>query len=372
MARETSTDLFIRFLRGVKPLRRFPLAARYGLTVLIVLICFGVRYALGEADPSPYLLFLPAILFASFVFDRGSGFLATFLSAALALYFFVEPRGSFAPQDVGGVISVVIFTLVGLLTAAVVEALRLVVEELAEKSEELTDSVNLLETVIEGTPDPIFVKDREGRFVRVNSVLAQVMGVPKEALIGKRDRDFLPAEQADKIESVDRVVMETRAPFLVEEHVSVAGDGARWFLSTTTFWSTPTPGSGVTDEPVAITMFLAVTLCPPTLTVCGSVKLARPLSQVTLFFLNRNSMPPVSCFTASRRWPCMASRSSSGVTLMPILARLPFLAASKYSDACSIALDGMQPTLRQVPPSVSRSSAQAVFSPSCAARIAAT
>ena len=39
---------------------------------------------------------------------------------------------------------------------------------------------------------------------------------------------------------------------------------------------------------------------------------------------------------------------------MPILASAPSAAASKYSDAWSIALDGMQPTLRQVPPSVSR------------------
>jgi hypothetical protein len=35
-------------------------------------------------------------------------------------------------------------------------------------------------------------------------------------------------------------------------------------------------------------------------------------------------------------------------------------------------LGGMQPTLRQVPPSVARPSAQAVFRPSCAARMAAT
>jgi hypothetical protein len=57
---------------------------------------------------------------------------------------------------------------------------------------------------------------------------------------------------------------------------------------------------------------------------------------------------------------------------MPILAIDPFAAASKYSEAWSIAFEGMQPTLRQVPPSVSRLSAQAVLSPSCAARIAAT
>jgi hypothetical protein len=40
--------------------------------------------------------------------------------------------------------------------------------------------------------------------------------------------------------------------------------------STTIFWSTSTPGSGVTDEPVAMTMSFAVTVWSPTLTVCPS------------------------------------------------------------------------------------------------------
>ncbi len=239
MARETSTDLFIRFLQRAKPLRRMPLAARYALTVVIVLVCFGVRYALGDIYPYPYLVFLPGIVFASFVFDRGSGFLATILSAALALYFFVEPRGSFARADIGSVLSVGIFAVVGFFTAGIIEALRLTVEELTESQDQLTKSLNLLETVIEGTPDPIFVKDQEGRFVRANSTLASIMGVPQQALIGRRDRDFLPIEQAEKIESVDRMVMETRSPFLVEELVSVAGDGARWFLSTKAPWYGP-------------------------------------------------------------------------------------------------------------------------------------
>lgn len=239
MARETSTGLFIRFLQRAKPLRRFPLWGRYGLTTLIVLLCFGLRYALGDAYPYPYLLFLPGIVFSSFVFDRGSGFLATILSASLALYFFVKPSGTFVLTDLGSVLSVIVFTGVGLLTAAIIEALRLAVEELAESRDQLTTSLNLLETVIEGTPDPIFVKDREGHYVRVNAVTAGIMGVPKQALVGRRDRDFLPQAQAEKIESVDRMIMETRSPFMVEELVQVAGDGNRWFLSTKAPWYGP-------------------------------------------------------------------------------------------------------------------------------------
>ena len=72
-----------------------------------------------------------------------------------------------------------------------------------------------------------------------------------------------------------------------------------------------------------MTIFLARTVRSPTLTVSAPSKLAWPFSHSTLFFLNRNSMPPVRPFTASSRWACMASRSSSGVTLMPILAIAP-------------------------------------------------
>jgi hypothetical protein len=48
------------------------------------------------------------------------------------------------------------------------------------------------------------------------------------------------------------------------------------------------------------------------------------------------------------------------------------LASSNISEDCSSALEGMQPTFRQVPPSVSRFSTQATFRPSWAARMAQT
>ena len=111
------------------------------------------------------------------------------------------------------------------------------------------------------------------------------------------------------------------------------------------------PGSGVTDDPVAMTIFFARTVRSPTLTVSALSKLAWPLSHSTLFFLNRNSTPWVRPFTASLRLPCMVSRSSSTLPgFTPHFASVPCAASSNSSDAWSNALDGMQPTLRQVPP----------------------
>ena len=137
-----------------------------------------------------------------------------------------------------------------------------------------------------------------------------------------------------------------------------------------------TPGRGVGSEPVAMMMFLAATtVLDPSAAVTstwpGATMRPRPFSQSTLFFLNRNSMPLVRAVTLSAFWAIICVRSSSGVpTLMPRPAKsLP--AASNSSEACSRALDGIQPTFRQVPPRVSRISTQAAFSPNCPARMAA-
>ena len=144
--------------------------------------------------------------------------------------------------------------------------------------------------------------------------------------------------------------------------------------STIRSWSISTPGqrrdrrAGGDDD-----VLRGVGLAARRRSRSAPVNFAWPLSQVTLFFLNRNSMPPVSPLTASLRPACIASRSSStSVALIPHLASVPCAASSNSSEAWSRALDGMQPTLRQVPPSVSRLSTQAVLSPSCAARMAAT
>ena len=66
-------------------------------------------------------------------------------------------------------------------------------------------------------------------------------------------------------------------------------------------------------------------------------------------------------FLALRRAWCRG-RARRRSVLMPHLASVPSCASSNSSEAWSNALDGMQPTLRQVPPSVSRLSAQAVLS----------
>jgi hypothetical protein len=110
---------------------------------------------------------------------------------------------------------------------------------------------------------------------------------------------------------------------------------------------------------------------PLTVTLPGAAMRASPFSQSILFFLNRKATPLTLAVTVSSLCFIMRARSSFGSTFTPN-AWKPCPASSNISEACSSALEGMQPTLRQVPPSVSRFSTTATFSPSCAARMAQT
>jgi len=64
---------------------------------------------------------------------------------------------------------------------------RVVVEQ------ELRRTRDLLRLVLDSSPDPIFVKDLEHRFVLVNHAFARTKGVHPDAMLGRPDSDFIPA-----------------------------------------------------------------------------------------------------------------------------------------------------------------------------------
>ena len=125
---------------------------------------------------------------------------------------------------------------------------------------------------------------------------------------------------------------------------------------------------------MATTIALAATSSVP-LSVATEIlpapaSFAAPWMTVTLFFLRRCETPPDSCLATPRERFTIASRSKP----IPSAFRPKSFARSirwKISDDRSIALVGMQPQFRQMPPSSARS-ITATFSPSCAPRIAQT
>jgi len=87
-------------------------------------------------------------------------------------------------------------------------ALRDNLTEVKRAEANLTAANRFLDSLIDNLPVMIFVKDaRTLCYVRQNRATLDLLGLSRDDVIGKRDRDFLPAEQADFIQAKDREVL---------------------------------------------------------------------------------------------------------------------------------------------------------------------
>lgn len=127
-------NMIIRLL----PRRRHGILLRYAASTIIVLVTGLVRFSLeNPLQNFPILLFFPAVFLCALMFDRGSGFYATLLSAAIAAYVFIPPAFSFR-IGVDSAIALAIFVLIGFTMSLVTEALRRTVTRLDESERATT------------------------------------------------------------------------------------------------------------------------------------------------------------------------------------------------------------------------------------------
>ncbi len=90
----------------------------------------------------------------------------------------------------------------------------------------------LAQVICEQDRDPVFVKDRESRYVFANTAAASLVGRRAEDVIGLRDSDMLPEQLALVYEENDRVCLQRDLPTLFREKQEVPGQGERSFLVT--------------------------------------------------------------------------------------------------------------------------------------------
>ncbi len=82
---------------------------------------------------------------------------------------------------------------------------------------------HLLEAVIEGTTDAIFVKDRDGRYLMVNTAAAARVGGSVKDVIGKTCRDLFSGDTLAHILERDRNALELGKSQTYEEQIIAAG-----------------------------------------------------------------------------------------------------------------------------------------------------
>jgi PAS domain S-box-containing protein len=81
-----------------------------------------------------------------------------------------------------------------------------------------------LQVFFENSPNMIFLKDREGRYLYANREFKRIRRITEEHINGKTDDELFPAEQAATFQASDRQVLEAGVP-IEFEHVTIQNDG---------------------------------------------------------------------------------------------------------------------------------------------------
>jgi PAS domain S-box-containing protein len=103
------------------------------------------------------------------------------------------------------------------------------ISESTAAQEQLRRSEQFLESVLENLPTMVFVKEAdELRFVRFNQAGVDLIGIPREELLGKNDHDLFSAQEAGHFNGDDRAVLASGEVLdIPEEPIETAGNGSR-------------------------------------------------------------------------------------------------------------------------------------------------
>jgi PAS domain S-box-containing protein len=103
------------------------------------------------------------------------------------------------------------------------------VKAIKTREEEIKKTQTFLDSIIENIPNMVFVKEAMTlKFVRFNKAGEELLGFPRNSMIGKTDYDFFPAEEAEFFISRDREVLEKGSLLNIpEEKIETKNRGER-------------------------------------------------------------------------------------------------------------------------------------------------
>ena len=183
------------------------------------------RMAVGSGGQPMQILFVFPIILSALLGGLGPGLVSTGV-AVLGLVWMATGGGAghhaFSDQDL---VQLVFLIGNGLAVSLLSEVLRKSVAGVEVNRQ-------LLDSVVSGTSDAIFVKDAQGRYLLANEAAAAFIGKPANQLIGLDDWALFPESSALEIRTKDQQVMTGGRTQTHEEHL-VTHDGSKFVFLVT-------------------------------------------------------------------------------------------------------------------------------------------
>ena len=211
---------------------------------LTVIIASLAMFAASFTDSNPVqleaavYLVIPVLLASILLSIRATALVAALHALGLLALPLVVPGANW----VDSVLNPLCFNIIASLLILLVAGHRNLLESdrragleqrIQERTAELTEERNLLRTLIDHLPDPVFVKDAQGKIIINNIADARYFGLTPAECIGKTDFDLFPPELAEQYHADDQAILQSGQPRVDYEEPSVDQEGSqRWMLTT--------------------------------------------------------------------------------------------------------------------------------------------
>jgi two-component system cell cycle sensor histidine kinase/response regulator CckA len=101
---------------------------------------------------------------------------------------------------------------------------------------EIRGTRDLLKAVTDSSPDAIFVKDLQGRYLLFNPAASRFVGLPIEDVLGRHDSQLFDSVSAQIVMQRDRRVIESAQTETEEEKLTAAGVTRVYLATKTPYW----------------------------------------------------------------------------------------------------------------------------------------
>lgn len=207
-------------LVGVRPL----------LALLPPLIAFALQWTFWlTIQPYAWFLFFPAVFISSWIGGLLPGLISTFISAALATWFFIPPQFTFSDKTPMALTSIGLFCIMGFLFSGFNGRLRKANKLAEDANATLLASENKLAVTLNSIGDAVMTTDAKGKVTRLNTVAEELTGWSQaDALghpVGEVFRIINQKTRQPVAAPVDAALAEGTVHGLSNDTVLVARDG---------------------------------------------------------------------------------------------------------------------------------------------------
>ncbi len=182
----------------------------FAIVLTVAMLWFRAAIDVPFEQQLLLILFMPAVIISALLGGLGPGLTSTVLSVLVIDYWFIPPQYSFKIASALDRMQFGVFVLSAVSVSWLAGRLKTSLQAAQTNR-------NMLQAIVEGTSDAVFIKDRQGRYLLANTACCQFIGKSSAEVIGYTDSTLFPAATEQEFTANDRAAMMSGKPVLFAE-----------------------------------------------------------------------------------------------------------------------------------------------------------